>query len=307
MVSLLSLINIIKSKGGQLVLVGLLGLGIGAYIHHKVAPPTTTTQTIHDTKEVRVEVPVLTEKIVDRIIADPNQQKAIAQLLKENNDLKLKLTQVSSTVATNQSSGQVGPGANDGKITPPSTGNQGGLGTVVPSGSNEASYNFKDFQLNATYNATTFKYDLSQTFIIESTVGRDSEGANVGITRLWQQSPNGLISIPAQTTVIQAAPNPTRWFVSPRIQGGLSFDQNKTRSGFIGLQLIKRGSSKDPKDLRLSVGTIGARVESGSIQPAIIPININVGSFKWVPLSNLWVGPSIDWNKKLGLTISATF
>src|SRR5882724_11832244 len=114
-----TILTILKSRLGQLLIVGLIGLGGGAYVHHRLEAPTTTTTVVHDVQQVRVEVPTLTTKIVDRIITDPKQQLAINKLIKENNDLKLKLIQVSSTVAEAHSTGGSEPSnPSPGTITP---------------------------------------------------------------------------------------------------------------------------------------------------------------------------------------------
>jgi hypothetical protein len=313
-------VTLLKNRLVQLGLVGLLAFGGGAIFHHMIEAPKTTTSVVHDVTQVRVEVPVLTTKIVDKIITDPVQQEAINKLIKENNALKLKLVQVSSSIAQAHTSGGTDPTTlNPGTITSTNP-NDPAARPVTPDPvvrptptdqtnvvSDDPTSTFKDYQLTANYSRTKFSYDLTQTFIIESSSGKDSQGTSSNLVRLFQETPKGLVTIPTKTVVIDAVPNPTKWFVSPRIQGGLSVDQDQVKSGFVGLQLLKRGTSKDPKDLKISVATVGVALSSGSVRPTIIPINFNVGSPKLSPFSNLWIGPTIDFNKKVGIAITATF
>lgn len=297
---MIPLTSLLSSKIAQFGLVSLIAFGGGAYLHHKLEKPITTTTIVHDIQQVKVEIPTLTTKIVDNIISDPKQQAAIKLLMKENDELKLKVTQLSSTVATNQTTGGTSQG---GTITSPTQ----VQGNTPSMGQSKTSSHYSDFQLAADYSTNSFSYKLNQSFIIESSIGKDSKGDPIGITRLWQDTPTGLLPIPAKTTIIQAAPNPSRWFLSPRIQGGINIDQDKSTSGFVGLQVVKHGTSRDPKDIRFSVGTIGARISKLGTTPLLVPLSFNLGALPNQPFSNVWVSPGIDLNKKLSLVISATF
>lgn len=302
MISILSIGSIIKSRAAQFGVVALLSLGVGAYLHHRFTPPKTITTIVHDTKQVQVEVPVLTTKIVDRIVTDPNQQALINKLIKENDALKLRVTQISTTTATNTSMGGTDQRLPGTIIpTPSSTSTGGKVGS--------SSYTFKDYQLNATYtgNGKEFNYLLSQNLIITSSTGFNKEGNKVGLVELNQVTPKGLVKIPTDTTYVFADERAARWFVSPRIQGGLGIDQDKTKSGFIGLQLLKKGTSKDPKDISFAVGTVGILLRAGVVEPVVLPFSYNVGHLPKQPFSNLWLGASIDRNKKIGLTLTTTF
>ena len=296
------LTNILRFKVPILI---LAALGMGFWIHSKVAQPKTTTTVVHDIEQVKVEVPVLTTKVIDHIIQDPKQQAAINKLMQENNELKLKVTQLTSTIAKNESKGgtdQPIPGTITPSPSNPPTGNETG-GSVIKA------FDYKDWQLNANYlsDGSKFSYGLSQTFIIETSTGTSPQGDRVGLVRLFQDTPKGLVPIPAKTTVIQANESMMRWMLSPRVQGGLGMDQDKAKGGFVGLQLLKRGRSKANEDIRFSVGTIGVWVSDSVVKPSLLPVSFNLGSIKRNPLTNLWVSPSIGLDKKMGFIISATF
>lgn len=308
-------IAILKSRLAQLAVIGLLGSGVGAFVYGRMVPPTTTTTIVHDIQQVRVDVPVLTEKIVDRIITDPKQQEAIKLLIKENNDLKLKISQISSTVATNTSTNGTGTtNPFPGTITPPQvvrslpttneTANEGpNSGTV---GGNNST--FKDYQLTATYSSKSFNYTLLQTFIIESSTGRDSSGkVSIGIVRLFQDTPGGLKPIPAKTTVIQANETKSKWFVSPRGQIGFGIQSDKSRMGLAAFQWLKRGSSKAPEDIRWAILSPAMSVQNGQAVPLLLPISLNLGSFHYTPVTNVWLSPTITKDKKLGISLTMTF
>lgn len=295
-------LTILKSRLAQLAIVGLLGTGIGTYVHAKFAPPTTTTTIVHDIQQVRVDVPVLTEKIVDRIITDPKQQEAIKLLIKENNDLKLKISQISSTVATNTSTN--GTGTTDpfpGTITPPQVVSSGTTGSDNLS-------SFKDYQLTATYSSKSFNYTLLQTFIIESSTGRDSSGkVSIGIVRLFQDTPGGLKPVPAKTTVIQANENTSKWFVSPRGQIGFGIQSDKSRMGLTAFQWLKHGSSRAPEDIRWAILSPAMSVQNAEAVPLLLPISLNLGSFHYAPVTNVWLSPTVTKDKKIGISLTMTF
>jgi len=303
------ILAILKSKLAQFALVGLISVSIGAYINHKVSPPETITTIIHDTKEIKVEVPVLTTKIVDHLITDSRQQAAIKILMKENDDLKLRVIQLTSTIAENHTGGGTDPtNPSPGTITLPQVDPSGQGGSQNPSPTNSSvAGHYTDYQLDAHYTTTTFNYELNQTFLVTTTTGKDSQGNPTGIVRLFQDTPTGLTPIAAKTTVIHADENLPRWFVSPRIQGGLGIDQDKVKSGFVGLQLLKRGRSSDPKDIKFSLGTIGAKFDAHGVEPLLFPISVNLGSLPHQPFSNLWLSPSVHLKKQVGLFLTATF
>lgn len=299
---MISPLILLKSKIGHYVLIGIVALGIGGYLRGRLSPPTTHTVTVHDVQTVTVDVPVLTEKIIDRIVTDPKQVKAISALLKENNELKIKVGQVVSTSATNNVTGGTGEG---GTITPGDVQvHEPGSGGTTP---NVASWAFEDYQLTAKFSSTAFSYDLNQKFILETSTGKDPSGQVTTLVKLYQDSPTGLRLLPAQSISVNSNPDIPRWMISPRVQGGLSIDQTKSKGGFVGVQWLKHGTSRDPKDLRWSVGTIGVVVGDGVLRPVVLPVSFNIGSLPYQPFSNLWLSVGVDKSGKAMLVLSASF
>lgn len=265
--------------------VAVLGVvfGFGWFSHSTLTTPTTQIEVVHDTQQVRVEVPVLTDRVVDRVIIDPKQQVLVNQLLKENHELKTQISSVISTTAQNttQGSGTAQEVAGDQVQGYPT-------------------FSFKDYQLEATYRGPEFSYKLSQDFRIVSTVGRDRSGKSVGLLRLYQDTPEGPKEIPAQTTVVSADPTGSRWLASPRIQAGVGVD----KSGLVGLQWLKRGKSNDPKDLQWALLTPAYASKLGV---GVLPVSFNLGSLPKQPFTNIWVSPFVSKDKKLGAFLTATF
>lgn len=294
-----TVLKIFKSHLGQLVLVGTLGLGIGAWAHTRLSSPPSTTQIVHDTKQVIVEVPVLTTKVVDRIVTDPKQQVLINNLLKVNEGLKVQVASVSSSVSTATSTG--GTTASDG-------------GTITPLPSTQTSmpnlFEFKDWQLDAKFgsNGVYFDYVLNQTFRVVSTTGRDANGQPVGLVDVYQTgSPKGDVKVPTTTTVVFADGSVPRWLISPRIQAGLGVNQDGVKGGVVALQWLKHGKSKAAEDVRWAVGSPALFVGGGTSQAGVLPISFNFGTIPKVPLTNLWVSPFLDTQKRVGVVLTATF
>jgi hypothetical protein len=294
-------LSILKSKGLHMTIVAALFVGGGVWLYKHFQPPKTTTTTVAGTKEVTVAAPVLTTKVVDRIVVDPKQQAVINQLIKENNALKLKVTRVTSTVATNTTTGG----------TASSNPSPGTITQVVrvpqatqPLNPNDVgSWSFKDWQLMASYSPTDFSYSLSQSFRIVTTTAKDG----TELLKLVQDTPKGPVDIATTTTVIQADPTLARFFISPRVQGGFGIDQAGVKGGFIGVQWLKHGSSNANEDIRWGIATPGVFIQTGKVAPVLLPISLNVGTIKYVPFTNLWISPFIDLTKRAGFVLTATF
>lgn len=286
--------TLLTNRVSQLALACGATLILGAYLHSRWASPKIITDVVHDTKVVTVETPVLSDRVITKLVTDPTQQRALTALLKENHELKSKITQVTTTVASNDDTG--GSGSDDLV-----------KGTITPDPVVRGAFKYDDYQLQATYDGTAFEYHLAQKFVLQTSTGKDPNGKVISLVKLYEETPDGLKAIPAQTISINSDPDALRWMLSPRIQGGLSLGQDGQKGGFIGFQLLKRGTSRDPKDLRWSVGTIGVVVGNGPVRPVLLPVSFNVGSIPHQPFSNMWVSPTIDRDGKVGLVLSVTF
>jgi hypothetical protein len=225
-----------------------LGLIIGAYqCGSTVVAPTVT----HPLPNVtRVDVPAITKDVVEKYIPDPAQQAEIQRQEAIIRQLKLQLSEVTSTVAHNETNG--GNNINGGVIVElPKT--QMATTTTVTS-DDDKPFSFKDFQLNATYNSkgTTFKYDLNQDFIITTAGGRDSKGNRTTTVSLGQRVAGNVVPIKS-TTVELETPAPSKWWTSPRIQGGLSVRPDNSKGGFVGAQWLRKGVGPSAEDSRVAL------------------------------------------------------
>lgn len=310
-----TILTFLKSKIGVALLVGLLALGVGAWLHKHFEAPTTTTTLVGGTPQVKVESPTLTSTIIDRVVTDPTQQAAIDLLLKENNALKIQVTQLTSSTASATSGGGTAQG---GALTRPVQGNTGasqlppgelqlrpdrqeGVGTGVGPQASE----FKDFQLDAKFTTDSFSYNLAQSFRIVESTGKDKSGAQVSLVKLFQDTPKGLVEVPTTTTVVAADPLSSRWMLSPRIQAGIGF--NPTRGGLVILQWLKHGSSSAAEDVSWAFASGAVYISGNTILPVVLPVSFNLGTIKHNPLTNVWISPFVDSSKKFGIVFSATF
>lgn len=272
-------------------------LGSGVWLGHHFTKPETVTSIVHDTKQVEVKVPVLTEKVMDRIVTDPKQQVLINQLVKENRELKLRPTTITTTTVASAESGGTG-GSDASKIT------------NIPNTENgkTKSFQFKDFQLTAQYlsDGSKFEYKLDQKFNIVTSTAKDKDGKSVSLVNVFQTTPSGPKKLQAETTAISVTNDQAKWFVSPRIQAGFAMDTTKAKSGIGSFQWLKHGKSGDPKDIKVAVLSPGV-VVGEVVKPALLPISINLGAIPKQPFSNLWVSPWIDTTKRIGFSVTATF
>lgn len=256
----------------------------------------------------RVEVPSVTEKVVKEFIQDPAQQALIKAQADQIKKLKGEVIGLTASIARAESKG--GVGLNGGSITTvsiPILPNSGGTipSNVGPIGSNSASeFKFKDYQLNALYSSdgSKFTYGLQQEFTITTTTGKDALGHRTTLVGLTQKTPEGQKAIPVTTVDIESAPDTVRWHVSPRIQAGLALDTNG-KSGLVALQWLKRGSSLAAEDTK--VAFLSPTLSSQGL--TILPVSVNLGQLKHNPLKDLWVSPTLNLNKSVGLAVTTTF
>lgn len=296
---------------GSVIIALLITLGIYG-LWYKNYPTTTVTNPIENVRVVTVDRPVLTTKVIDKLVTDPKQQALINAQVKQLNDLKYQVTNLTNTIATLHESG--GVGTNNGTISETSTSKPNpvveetkAIGEI--SITTERSYEFKDFQLNVKYDATgsTFVYDLNQSFVVTTITGKSKDGTKLTTVSLNQSTPTGLRQIPATTIEVNTNESAPRWSVGLRVNGGLGVYSANHYGGVIGLQWLTFGSSTAAEDTRFALFTpaVGFTKNNGTV--GIIPININLGRIKHNPLKNTWIGPSVDIDKRVGLAISASF
>lgn len=287
-----TLLTKLKPYWREVAIVGLV-LTVGIMWHSK---GTTTPSFSHpDAHTSVVTVSKLTPKVEAQYVADPQALAEIATLTTENNKLKLEVISLTSSVATDKTSG--GVGINGGVIiTLPSTQM---VAQTIPAPQEE--FTFHDYQLSATYSAKpSFTYTLSQDFVVTTTTGRAQNGSLTSLVRLAQKVNGTLVEVPTTTVELQAAPNPRKLYVGPSLQAGFTTD----KVVLVGLQWLKLGNSKAAEDTSWSFLTPALTLKGGL---TILPVSYNLGGVKHSPFSNLWVSPTVGLDKTVGASISVTF
>lgn len=291
---------LLKHKRVALEVVGatLLAILIGVHVHDQFNPTIITVQTAPTTTTVYVDNPIITERIVTKILTDPKDKVIIQGLLDENKKLGLQVTNLSQTLADLQSKG-------GGEVTP-----------VEPKAPLQADqlYTFKDYRLNATFNTKQFSYTLTQKFeILSSSAKVQATGQQVRITKLYELGPNGeRTEVPSKTIDIQANPSVSKFRVGLRLQGGAIYSQNKELAGLIGVQWLRHGTSNAAEDSRWAILTPVARLSGTTHEAGVLLFSYNVGTLRHSPFSNLWLSPYVSPSgvtqvRTIGLGLSATF
>lgn len=282
---------------GALALVLAVGLGYG--IHWYYQPTLTVTQVIPgNNTTVTVDRPVLTERIVTKVLSDPKDRAAIAALMAENAKLKLEVTALTQTMAELKQSG-------------------GGVVTRVepsPDKPNDpVSYRFKDWHLDFRTDTKTAQYDLTQKFEVLTTTAKKKDGTQAAMTALYELGADGE-RIPAMNTKVTGiftdATTP-HWFVKVNVQGGVGFTRDKAgvsaNGGIAAVQWLKHGRTKAPEDITFAVASPAFFFGTDVQDIGILPISLNLGRLPYQPLTNLWVSPFISKLPRLGVAVTATF
>jgi hypothetical protein len=285
--------------------IGVLGvvlavfIGMMAYRHFQ----PTYTETVfvkgpETIKTVTVDRPVLTEKIVTKVLSDPKDKAAIAALMAENAKLKLDVTALTQTIAELKQSG----GGAIVKVEPPKDNPTGPV-----------SYEYKDWHLKFNTDLKTAHYDLTQKFEVLTTTAKNKDGTQAAMTALYELGANGE-RIPATNTKVTGiftdATTP-HWLVKLNIQGGVGFTRDKVgvsaNGGIAAVQWLKHGRTKATEDVTFAVASPAFFFGSSVQDIGILPISFNLGRLPHQPLTNLWVSPFISKAQRLGVTLTATF
>jgi hypothetical protein len=295
------LVNHSWARIGVEILSLVLAVWLGFAIHRHYVPSYTTVQTNEHTTTVSVEKPVLTEKLVTKIISDPKDKAIIAAQLAEINRLKLDATSLSETIAQLKEHGS-------GQIVAEAPAQPGG----------PTNYHFKDYRLDFRTDLTTAQYDLSQKFIVLATQGKDAHGQRTTLVSVYEEGPHGeRILIPAQTTTVVANESVARWFAHVNVQAGAAFTKSDTgatvNGGLIGVQWLKHGTTLAPADTKWAVLTPTYFVSQNVKEFGVLPVSFNLGVVPHQPFTNIWFSPYLGMDiagrgiSRLGFAITATF
>ncbi len=287
----------------------VLAVFIGVMVYRHYQPVYTVHQLDPNVQVVTVDKPVLTEKIVTKVLADPKDKSAISALLAENKKLKLSVTELTQTLAEVQSHG-TGPVVAIAPNTPPDTTDATAPKSPDPT---VANYHFKDWRLDFITDMKTANYNLNQKFEVLTTTGKDSSGQTASITKLYEINETG-DRVPVanlKTVDIIADPLSPHWiFNSLNIQGGLAVTRdnigNFANGGIVAVQWLKHGRTKATEDVTYAILSpaffFGTKVQDIGLLPA----SFNLGRIPRQPLTNLWISALVS-KSRLGIVFSATF
>lgn len=282
-----------------MVMIGLLVLAFAAgYIQRPSPADTITVSTpAPNVTTIEVPVPMITEKVVTKYIKVEDQAAATA-LLKENDALKVKVDQLSVSLAKTQSTGQ---GTSTTAVTPATT--------TAPQ---EVRVAFKDWRLDflSVNNAVT--YTLSQQYSIVNTVGRNRENVPTNLVRLYEIGPgNTRTLIPTvETTTVVTSQNLPRFYTKLTVQGGVGYADGQRV--LLLTPWLKRGRSTATEDTRWAFVTPIISLAKDEQAVGVAPVSFNLGSLPRQPLTNLWVSPFVGTSTGIGITqkgvaLSVTF
>lgn len=276
------------------VIVLVLGIGLGIYGHSRwESTPEPVVRVVENVKYVDVPVEKIVTKDVVRYVRDTTEVK---KLLDQQTAAKNEIALLSETIASL-------------KTTTVAVGESKTFFVETP-GAPEA--HFKDWRLtfDAVPGQTT--YTLDQKFESLTAVGKDINGKPVVSTRLFEIGP-GEIRTPltdASTVVVSAVPNPKRWLFNPSIQAGFSYATDSAgkgiSGGIVGIQWARRGYSRAAEDGIWSVLTPAAFITTGGVEPALLPVSINLGRIPYQPFKDIWVSPVVVFGVPDSLTTVST-
>jgi hypothetical protein len=246
-------------------------------------------RTVENTKYVEVPVDKIVERTVPVYIRD---QKEVKKLVTEARAREERITQLTETIARLQTT----------TVAPPE------IKTVFVETPGAPEAHFKDWRLTFDATKTGTTYSLDQKFESIAAIGKDKSGKPVVSTKLFEIGPGETRTqlTEASTVVVTAVPNPKRWFVNGAVQAGFGFASDTSgkgvSGGIVGLQWLKRGYSKAAEDGIWSVATPAAFITSGGVEPALLPISVNLGRIPKQPFKDLWLSPAIVFGVPEDLT-----
>lgn len=221
------------------------------------------------------DVPKITEKTVAPILVkDPADQKLIAQLLKENAQYKLTVTELTAARGDETSTGTLTPAEPSGPTT---------VTVQVP-----APFDFKDYRLDVQSDGSKVSYTLHQQFEALLASGRAKNGQRISTVNLFELGPGSTrTQIPLQIHEVATDETRPHFMIGLRLHAGAAWDGDKTF--LVGASWLQRGRTWDPKDSRWSF--LAPAVTGKGF--ALLPASFNLGTLPHQPTSNIWIGPLV--------------
>lgn len=268
---------------------------IGGFAVHRWWPepaPIVTPGPVGNTQIVTVEKPVLDAGVASRYLQD---RAEAARLVRDLEAARAQVTVLTETVARLSVNG-------GGPVTP-----KPGQGAVaIPD------FAFGDSRLDFAVAGGQATYTIHPTIEALAAVGKNGDGKLTAAVRLFDVGPDGTRTelTDAKTTVVAATPSAHRWRLGLAVQAGVGLTGNlmgADRPGLVaGVQWLRRGSSPAAEDSTLSIGTLGVYAGDGVLEPALLPVSINLGQIPRQPFRDLWLSPILTPHR-LGVALTATF
>jgi len=288
------------------IVVGLFSLG---WMLRPPQPPIITKLPGNNTVVRLPGIDKLTVKLIYKYV--PVEDKAaIEAVMAENAKLKAEVQQLTLTVASSSST-------NTGTITVEPN-------PTVPT---KPTYTFDDWRLKFWSDGDRATYTLAQKFIIVNSVGKNKVNVPVNIVSLFEIDAQGArVPVPTTSTLTVAVGPPGRhWYVKPGIQVGIgylpapitspAYDSTPTQfawSGVVAVPWLKRGVTTATEDTRYAFLTPTVTANAQEATVGVLPVSVNLGNLKHVPLTNLWASPYIGFaptagKYRAGFAVTATF
>ena len=276
-----------------LVLAGMAG-GV-ALDRWRTAPEVTVGPTVGGVTPIVVNAPALTPSVVTKYVRDTAE---VSRLLNEQAAAKREIATLTETIATlrTQGSGPVTYIDRPGPAVPPRDVrfDDGRLRFDLPAGGDQASY------------------ALRQTFEAITTVGKDKAGKPTASVRLFEVWPGETRTAltNATTVLVSANPGAPRWRASLAIQAGAAYgvttDLARGPGAVVGIQWLKRGSSRAAEDNTVAALTPVVFLATGTQELGLLPVSVNLGRVPHQPFKDLWLSPVVT-RHRAGVALTGTF
>jgi hypothetical protein len=282
------------------LLVLALGVGLGVWGTLRwQKPPDPVVRTVVDTKYVEVPKEKIVYKDVVKYVKDTVEVKKLTDEIRAQ---KGQIASLTETIASYKPVTVAGP-----------------TEFVQVPGAPEA--HFKDWRLTFDAVGPKTTYALDQKFESLVAVGKDKSGAPQVTTKIFEVGPGETRTelTDKSVTHVVAVPNTKGWYFGGSIQAGFSYSYDTGKKapvagGVVGLKWLQRGYSKAAEDGIWSVLTPAAFITSDGLEPAVLPVSVNLGRIPKQPFKDLWVSPVLAFGKapnisptRLGFSLTATF